>query len=64
MYVLRQQTKAHTPRADHIAAVRRLFSADQSKNCCLARTVASHKSNMIARVHLERNATQDIVRAV
>jgi hypothetical protein len=52
VYVLSEQPEADAARAHHVAAIRRLFAADETKNRRLARTIAPDKSDMLARIKL------------
>jgi len=64
MNVLSQQTETHSSRTDDLAAIRWLFIIDESKNCCLAGSVSTHQPDMFTWINLQRDAAQDILRAV
>src|SRR5688572_33425512 len=64
MHVLREESQLHSPRTHDIAAIRRLFTTDQPKNCRLASATPAHQTDMLAGIYLEGNAAQNIVRAV
>jgi hypothetical protein len=62
MNMLREQAKLQAARAHDLAAIRRFFTGDQPKNCRLACAVATDKSNVLARIDLQRCAPQNVLR--
>ena len=64
MYVLIEQANAHATSSHHVAAVRGLLAADQTKDRGLAGAVATNKPGVLTGIYLQRSATQDILRAV
>ena len=62
--VLVQQTQLHATRAHHVAAIRGLFTSDETEDRALAGAVSAYKSYVFSRVHLQRSASQDILNAV
>jgi hypothetical protein len=62
--VLFEQAEFESTRTHYVAAVGRLFAANQAKQGGLARAVAPDEADMLARVDLERHAAQHILRAV
>jgi hypothetical protein len=62
--VLVQQAQLHASRADHVAAIRCLFTSNKAEDRALAGAVSTYKSNVFSGVHLQRSASQDILNAV
>jgi hypothetical protein len=62
--MLREQTQLHATGADDIAAICSFLTTNEPKNRRLASAVPPHKSDMLAGIHLEREATQNVVRAI
>jgi hypothetical protein len=64
MHVLRQEAEPQAFRAHYVAAIRRLFAANQAKDSRFARAVATDEADVLARIDLHGRAPQDILRAV
>jgi enoyl-CoA hydratase/carnithine racemase len=62
--MLGEQSEVESARTHHIAAIGRLFAADQAKQSGLARAVAPDETDMLARIDLERCAAQHILGTV
>src|SRR5262249_3757537 len=62
--MLRQQTELQRARTCDLAAISRFVAGHQTKDRRLAGSVAAHKANVLARINLQRSATQDVLRAV
>jgi hypothetical protein len=62
--VLVQQAQLHAARADHVAAIRCLFTSDKAEDRALAGAVSTYKSDVFSGVHLQRSASQNILNAV
>jgi len=62
--VLVQQAQLDATRADYVAAIRRLFTSDETKDRALSGAVSAYKSYVFSRVYLERRASQHILNAV
>ena len=62
--VLVQQAQLDSTRADHVTAIRSLFTSDKTEDRALARTVSTYKSDMFSGVHLQGRASQDVLNAV
>ena len=63
MNMLREQAKLQAARPHHVAAVSRFFAGDEPEDSRLARAVATDKSDVLARIDLQRGAAQNVLRA-
>jgi hypothetical protein len=62
MNVLGQQAKLQPARANHVTAIGRFFLRHQLEDGRLAGAVTAHEPDMLTGIHLQRGATQDILR--
>lgn len=62
--MLVQQAELQTTRAHNVAAIGRLVTSDESKDRALAGAIATHKSDVLAWIDLQRRAPQDILNAI
>jgi hypothetical protein len=62
--MLGQQSKLERARARDFTAIRSFFAGHQTKDSRFAGAVSPHKTDVLARVNLERSAAQHILRAI
>jgi hypothetical protein len=62
--VLVQQTQFDSARAHDVTTIRGFITSDETKDRALTGAVATYQPNVIARIHLQRRATQDVLDAV
>jgi glycerol-3-phosphate responsive antiterminator len=53
VYVLLKESEIKTTRANHVAAIRRFFAADQTKQRSLSGTIPAYQPDVLARVNLQ-----------
>jgi hypothetical protein len=62
--MLVQQTQLHAARTHHITTIRGFITSDETKDRALTGAIAAYQSNVLARIHLQRRAAQDVLNAV
>jgi len=64
MHMLVQQTQLQATRTHDLATIRAFIAANETEDRALAGAVSTHKSDVLARVYLQRSAAQNILHAI
>ena len=62
--MLGQQSKTEAAGSYDVTAIGRLLAIDQAKDRRFTRAIPANEPDMLARIYLQRDASQDILRAV
>jgi hypothetical protein len=62
--MLVQQSEFHSARAHDVTTIRGFIASDEAKDRALTGAVAAYQADVLARIYLQRRASQDILNAV
>jgi hypothetical protein len=64
VHVLVQQTELYAAGANNVAAIRGVFTSDETEDGALAGAVSAYQSGVLSRINLQRRASQHVLSAI